>query len=201
MGEAKRRKLFMEARLKSLSVQTEAEMVDDTSIPGLRIIRHPEEIVNFREELAQPYNADLYQLGIKGRNFKECIAEIAAGLKIKVVGDYHPLILLNMLTEAMKARGRSGGVLSPLMQHAELKEYKKEDLEQDLFTLFDFGESYGTINNPRQTGKGPYTICDDCTTSFDCISVRACHRGNPAIQLEQTMKVIDVVVKGKGRMH
>lgn len=200
MGEANRRKIFQEARLRGLSAQTEAEMVDTTSIPGMVIKRHPEEIVRFREELAKPENKDLYEAGFKGNTFEECIAEIAAALHIKMDGDYHPLILLNMLTEVMQNRGKAIGVLSPLMQHAELKPYKKEDMEQDLITLFDFGETYGTIS-PGQSGRGPYTICDDCESSYDCIVARACKLGKPAIQLENTMKVIDVVVGGKGRMH
>lgn len=199
MGEAKRRAILREARMKSLSAQTEAEMVDTTSIPGMVIKRHPEEIVRFREELAKPENADLYNMGIKGNTFEECIAEIAAGLKIRLDGDYHPLILLNMLTEAMQNRGKIS-TLSPYLTAADLKPYTKDMMEQDLTTLFDFGESYGTIS-PGQEGRGPYTICDDCEHSFDCITARACKLGKPAIQLENTMKVIDVVVKGKGRMH
>src|ERR1700761_1807864 len=92
MGEAKRRRIFQEARMKSLSAQTEAEMVDTTSIPGMVIKRHPEEIGRFREELALPHNKDLYDAGMRGETFEECIAEIAAGLHIKMDGDYHPLI-------------------------------------------------------------------------------------------------------------
>lgn len=200
MGEARNFRRLAKAKIKSLSAQTEAEMVDTTSIPGLAIKRHPEEVIAFREQLALPENKDLYDLGMKGNTFEECIAEIAAGLKIRLDGDYHPLLLLNVLTEAMKNRGRGGLLVSPYLAAADLKPVTKDMMEQDLLTLFDFGETYGTIS-PRQTGRGPYTICDDCDSSFDCISSRSCKLGKPAIQLENTMQVIDVVVKGKGRMH
>lgn len=181
-------------------MDTEAEMVDTTSIPGMTIVWHPQEIIDFREELAKPENHDLWEAGIKGKNFEECIANICTGLKIRVDGEYNPLALLNMLTFAMKNRG-SIGLSTPYMLAADLKPMTKDMLEQDLLTLFDFGESFGTIHNPMQAGRGPYTICDSCVHSFDCITNRACEKGKPAIQLENTMKVIDVVIGGKGRMN
>jgi hypothetical protein len=197
MGEAKRRSL---TRLKKPSMETEAEMVDTTSVPGMTIIRHPQEIIDFREELSKPENHDLWEAGMKGKNFEECIANVCTGLKIRVDGEYDPLALLNMLTMAMKNRGQIG-LSTPYMLAAELKPITKDMMQQDLLTLFDFGESYGTINNPLQEGRGPYTICDSCVHSFDCITNRTCEKGKPAIQLENTMKVIEVGVMGKGRMH
>lgn len=201
MGEAKRKKLLgIPPVMKSYSMDTEAEMIDTTSIPGMTIRRDPDEAIAFREELNKPENKDLYDAGIKGNTFSECIANICTALKIRVDGEYSPLAIMNMLTEAMKNRG-SIGLSTPYMMTSDLKPMTKDMLEQDLLTLFDFGESFGTIHNPMQKGKGPYTICDACVHSFNCITNRACEKGTPAIQLENTMKVIDVVVGGKGRMN
>lgn len=195
MGEAKRRKLLG----LNWKPQSEEQYYDRTSVPGMVIKHDPEEAIAFRLELNKPENRDLYEAGIVGKTFSECIGNIAAKLSIHLSGEYDGLALLKMLTTAMQNRGNIG-LATPYLLAAGLKPMTKDMMEQDVLALFDFGETYGTIS-PAQSGNGPYTICDSCVHSFDCITARACEKGTPAIQLENTMKVIDVVVGGKGSMH
>lgn len=200
MGEAKRNKLLGLTKHPDVKMKpTEALLSDTTSVPGLIIKTMPDELINFRNTLAKPENKDLYDLGIAAKDFNGVLAEVAAGLKIRLHGDYDPLDLMKMLTTAMNNRGNLTSS-EPYMAAAGLRPMTKDMISQDVLALFDFGESYGTIS-PNQTGRGPYTICDSCVHSFDCITARACELGKPAIQLENTMKVIDVVVGGKGRMN
>lgn len=195
MGEAKRKKLLGT----NWKPQSEEQYYDRTSIPGMVIKNDPDEVIAFRLVLNKPENKDLYDAGITGKDFSDCLGIIAAKLNIRLNGEYDGLALLKMLTNAIQNRGQIG-LTTPYLLAAGLKPMTKDMMEQDVLALFDFGETYGSIS-PSQTGRGPYTICDSCVHSFECITARSCELGTPAVQLENTMKVIDVVVSGKGMMH
>lgn len=108
-------------------------------LPTLLIKEPPASLLALRAELALPANIDIYQAGIKGTSFEDCIGIIAAQLDIALDGDYEPDKLCEVLVEAMRARGkfasqphlRAQGLVAVELEErdgeVEIKEVKDED--------------------------------------------------------------------------
>jgi len=148
------------------------------------------------EELAKPQNADLSARAIKGNSFEECLGILAADLSIALDGNYTPEDLIGIaevLLARMRARnepGFNGQFDLPSKTDARLKNVELVERAKEI-TLEEVGLALNTIApGGAVTSKGPYTVCDSCTTSFECCFERDCKIGKPATQLGETMKVL-----------
>lgn len=172
----------------------------DYSTPGLEQKKIPDELIALRQELQ--HHPDIYAKAGAYNDFNECIGEIAANLRTLLEGEYEPLALFDMLREKLEQR-RGGRADTNFEDHilelpgsVGLKQLSNGEIDVvkvDRDLLYDFGESFGTIG-PGQEGSGPYTICDSCSSSFDCITARSCALGAPAIQLGRTTEILKAVV-------
>jgi hypothetical protein len=116
---------------------------------------------------------------------------LASDLGIAVDGfyDYHGVLkLVEIIIEGLPKAEKLGAsfdpsTLSSTLMKAELVETKDE------ISLVEVGQALGaTSNSANDSGDGPYTICRNCITSYDCCLNRTCALGKPADQLGDTIR-------------
>lgn len=165
----------------------------DNSTPNVQIKVAPENVSRLRDLLAQPQNIDLYEAGIKGKDFAECLAEIAASLDIAIDGWLNTADDVNnfcgTLCEAVQNRKLPGMKQSPHKQAGGLMDVELVERTDGTVTLEEVGEAIGSTG-ASERGTGPYTICDNCKDSFVCCISRSCRNGTPVQQLENTIAVL-----------
>lgn len=147
----------------------------------------PDSIILLRTELAKPENRDIYHAAIKGQNFEACMAIIAGKLDIILDGEYAVPDLADLLYRVMRDRGKHGNTphnIDPRLVNAELVEREGSVSIEEVD-----GTGPGTVA-PVPSGlrsdkdtRYRYTVCDGCTSSFDCIAGRECKLGTPAPQI------------------
>ena len=181
-----RKERHKRARTK-VSIKSRVESAyDNTTHPLLSIKIIPDSLIALRQELL--HHPDIVQECSKSEwnTFELAIARIAQMLNIVMDGEYEPNGLFIMLTEALKSRAKTGELHPHLAAPGHgLKEVEIQETSGEI-TLVEVGEDLG-LSTGENVGTGPYTICDGCVTSFDCITVRGCKLGKPAVQLENTI--------------
>jgi hypothetical protein len=142
----------------------------------------PAFLVRFRTELRN--HPDLLAAAHAGKDFSEAIGNVAAKLSIALDGEYLPESLLDMLTEAMQKRNRDQPWIPPAgVSGLELVEMVETEDAIHLLPTDDgtrLAESSVKVSGDEKLP--PYTICRECTTSFECCSERSCGLGTPARQ-------------------
>jgi hypothetical protein len=178
-----------------ISIKEKREASYDHSTHSLLSIKIiPDSLISLRAELLN--HPDILREVSKPEwnTFELTIGRIAQMLNIVLDGDYIPDGLFTMLTTALKNRHKSAEFAPQLLAPGHgLKEVVIKETENEI-TLAKVAEDrqYGSHDN---VGTGPYTICDNCITSFECCDTRSCRLGKPAIQLEGTVEALRRSVK------
>lgn len=121
------------------------------------------------------------------KTFEMCIGRIAQMLGIVMEGEYEPDGMFVMLTTALKNRHKYAELNPHMLAPGHgLKAVEIEERE-DTIKLVEVARDMG-FTGKDESNSGPYTVCNNCVTSFDCITSRGCKRGKPAIQLENAIK-------------
>ena len=138
-------------------------------------------------ELQLPQNHDLAKRAeAAGPTFELCLGQLAADLDIVLDGAYTPEDLeklFGILVERLRQRTGPLNKL-PHLVDARLVNVELVETKQEII-LEEVGRELKTVG--AKAGDGPYTICDRCTTAFECCTNRACALGKPAVQLGKTV--------------
>lgn len=158
----------------------------------LLIKRPPESINILAAELALPQNATLAARANKGKTFEECIGILAADLDIALDDTYTPEDIAG-LAEVLVKRMRDRHERPNQPHLADSRLVNAELVERgETFTLEEVGRAIGAIapGTGSSDKRSPYTVCDGCTTSFECCFERDCKAGKPAAQLGETVATL-----------
>lgn len=165
----------------------------DNSNPYLQVKVTPETWNEFVRELNSGRHSDIVKEAQKCLSFSEVIGTVAAKLDIVLDGSYDMLPTCAMLLSALQ-RKVSGNTqphnLDPSLVPVNLIEREgsltlEEKLEEE------------KINHVKvDPGEGPYTVCNGCTTTFDCCVARDCKLGREVKQLGNTIGIVRKLSKG-----
>lgn len=106
-----------------------------------------------RHYLSEPWNSDIFDYAIQGRDFEECLARIAEKLDILLDGDYDAENLCAVLAAALKNRKKPGTANQPWLRVPGLVSAEITERTNGTVTI-DSGLELGTISAP-QTKEPP----------------------------------------------
>lgn len=145
----------------------------------------PPAVARLAQLLQQPQNKDIHDAGIKGKDFSECLGNIAAFLDIALDGQYDVPDLCNLLCRAIDSRGTLGNSphkLDDRLVNAELVE------RENSFELVESALATGTIaplpqeDMMRFMDEHDCLICENvsaCKAAKKCLGAGAFEEGKP----------------------
>ena len=166
---------------------------DLTTHSLLSLHQPPEALLRLRELLQHSSNAAISAYASKGKDFEECLARIGVALDVVLDGQYHPIPLFEMFIEQLENR-----IKYPTQPHlrsksdtllnVELVEREGEvtlepilDKEQTITSAREMNKAFENLKlKDDLTGESvlaPFTVCNDCTTWFECCENRICGFG------------------------
>lgn len=189
MGEAKRRKEYAKAN------PVESNWGEDRTSHSFIVTKEPPpSLVRMRDELAKPWNKDIYDAAIREPTFETVLGTIAAKLSIALDGYYNVPDLCEVLYQALAKRVHNRMLQIPSSEQVPgLVKAVMIEGEDDV-QLMEFDEAVKHLAGGTESdGDAPYTVCNSCLTSFTCCAERKCVLGKEVTQLGKAAETVDML--------
>lgn len=157
------------------------------SAPRTTIVPLPASLIALRKELAKPKNNDAFNAGMRGRNFQECLAFVAAHLGIVLDGYYDVPQLCDVLYEALSKRNHLIARVDPRLVQLDapvIGEHKKdptlilpEGVDREQLEA-DINSTTKSLSFSDRVSDGEFAVLDErdsstpgaCETKSDSLS-------------------------------